>query len=169
MFTSLVEYLIAPVSLFFCGQLGKTELAAAGLAISVFHTAGVSFIMGLLTASETLFAQASLMNNSVDRHPEGSIRKKNGSRGYVREKRISFIAYFRSVTITFLKISCTDREDGEFNIIATTISIPSPVCPDSLLLFQPDEVVQFTFGPPSHPPLIGITTHQIQGLLYYGY
>ncbi|VDD81125.1 unnamed protein product [Mesocestoides corti] len=57
MFTSLVEYLIAPVSLFFCGKLGKSELAAAGLAISLFHTAGVSFIMGLLTASETLFAQ----------------------------------------------------------------------------------------------------------------
>uniref|UniRef100_A0A915EX64 Multidrug and toxin extrusion protein n=1 Tax=Echinococcus canadensis TaxID=519352 RepID=A0A915EX64_9CEST len=57
MFTSLVEYLTAPISLFFCGKLGKTELAAAGLAISLFHTAGVSFIMGLLTAGETLFAQ----------------------------------------------------------------------------------------------------------------
>ncbi|VDK36173.1 unnamed protein product [Taenia asiatica] len=50
MFTSLVEYLTAPISLFFCGKLGKTELAAAGLAISLFHTAGVSFIMGFLTA-----------------------------------------------------------------------------------------------------------------------
>ncbi|CDS42655.1 multidrug and toxin extrusion protein 2 [Echinococcus multilocularis] len=57
MFTSLFEYLTAPISLFFCGKLGKTELAAAGLAISLFHTAGVSFIMGLLTAGETLFAQ----------------------------------------------------------------------------------------------------------------
>ncbi len=59
MLTSLIEYLIAPVSLFFCGKIGKTELAAAGLAISIFHVAGVSIIMGLLSASETLFAQVS--------------------------------------------------------------------------------------------------------------
>ncbi|VDO00848.1 unnamed protein product [Rodentolepis nana] len=57
MITSLVEYLTAPISLFFCGRLGKTELAAAGLAISLFHTAGLSFVMGLLTAAETLFSQ----------------------------------------------------------------------------------------------------------------
>ncbi|VDL59581.1 unnamed protein product [Hymenolepis diminuta] len=57
MITSLLEYLTAPISLFFCGKLGKTELAAAGLAISLFHTAGLSFIMGLLTAAETLFSQ----------------------------------------------------------------------------------------------------------------
>ncbi|KAM7538037.1 hypothetical protein Aperf_G00000067352 [Anoplocephala perfoliata] len=57
MLTSLVEYLTAPISLYFCGMLGKTELAAAGLAISLFHTAGLSFIMGFLTAGETLFAQ----------------------------------------------------------------------------------------------------------------
>ncbi|VUZ40843.1 unnamed protein product, partial [Hymenolepis diminuta] len=56
MITSLLEYLTAPISLFFCGKLGKTELAAAGLAISLFHTAGLSFIMGLLTAAETLFS-----------------------------------------------------------------------------------------------------------------
>nr|CDS18688.1 multidrug and toxin extrusion protein 2 [Echinococcus granulosus] len=37
--------------------MGKTELAAGGLAISIFHVAGLSIIFGLFTASETLFSQ----------------------------------------------------------------------------------------------------------------
>ncbi|BHF64835.1 hypothetical protein SprV_0200784200 [Sparganum proliferum] len=57
MMTCLVEYILAPVSLAFCGKLGKSELAAAGLAVSIFHTAGISLVTGLLTAGETLFAQ----------------------------------------------------------------------------------------------------------------
>uniref|UniRef100_A0A0X3PZJ6 Multidrug and toxin extrusion protein 1 n=1 Tax=Schistocephalus solidus TaxID=70667 RepID=A0A0X3PZJ6_SCHSO len=57
MLTCLVEYLLAPISLVFCGKLGKSELASAGLAVSIFHTAGVSLVTGLLTAGETLFAQ----------------------------------------------------------------------------------------------------------------
>lgn len=65
MLTSLVEYLTVPISLFFCGKLGKTELAAAGLAVSLFHTAGVSFIMGFLTAGETLFAQVIIITFMV--------------------------------------------------------------------------------------------------------
>ncbi len=62
MFTGVVDYMIGPVSLIFCGQLlGETEMAAAGLAISIFHTAGLSIIMGLLTTCETLFTQVSIM------------------------------------------------------------------------------------------------------------
>eukprot|EP00108_Taenia_solium_P005497 TsM_000456600 transcript=TsM_000456600 gene=TsM_000456600 len=57
MLTSVSNYAVVPVSLFFLGRLGKTELAAGGLAISIFHVAGVSIIFGLLTASETLFPQ----------------------------------------------------------------------------------------------------------------
>ncbi|VDD81124.1 unnamed protein product [Mesocestoides corti] len=53
----MINYLIAPVSLFFLGQLGKTELAAGGLAIAIFHVAGVSIVVGLLSASETFFSQ----------------------------------------------------------------------------------------------------------------
>ncbi|KAL7053267.1 hypothetical protein AAHC03_025534 [Spirometra sp. Aus1] len=57
MMTCLVEYILAPISLAFCGKLGKSELASAGLAVSIFHTAGISLVTGLLTAGETLFAQ----------------------------------------------------------------------------------------------------------------
>ena len=51
------NYALVPISLFFIGKLGKTELAAAGLSISIFHVAGCSITFGLLTASETLFSQ----------------------------------------------------------------------------------------------------------------
>lgn len=57
MLTSMSNYAIVPVSLFFLGRLGKTELAAGGLAISIFHVAGLSIIYGLFTAGETLFSQ----------------------------------------------------------------------------------------------------------------
>ncbi|EUB54246.1 Multidrug and toxin extrusion protein [Echinococcus granulosus] len=57
MLTSMSNYAAVPISLFFLGRLGKTELAAGGLAISIFHVAGISIIFGLLTASETLFSQ----------------------------------------------------------------------------------------------------------------
>ncbi|GAA55372.1 multidrug and toxin extrusion protein 2 [Clonorchis sinensis] len=46
-----------PVSIAFCGHLGKTELAVIGLAMSVFNVAGVFVIAGLLTACDTIFAQ----------------------------------------------------------------------------------------------------------------
>ncbi|KAH9282647.1 Multidrug and toxin extrusion protein 2 [Echinococcus granulosus] len=59
MLTSMSNYAAVPISLFFLGRLGKTELAAGGLAISIFHVAGISIIFGLLTASETLFSQLS--------------------------------------------------------------------------------------------------------------
>ncbi|KAH9278800.1 Multidrug and toxin extrusion protein 1 [Echinococcus granulosus] len=57
MLTSMSNYAMVPVSLFFLGRMGKTELAAGGLAISIFHVAGLSIIFGLFTASETLFSQ----------------------------------------------------------------------------------------------------------------
>ncbi|KAL5971380.1 Multidrug and toxin extrusion protein 1 [Taenia solium] len=57
MLTSMCNYAVVPVSLFFLGRLGRTELAAGGLAISIFHVAGLSIIYGLFTASETLFSQ----------------------------------------------------------------------------------------------------------------
>ncbi|VDK77364.1 unnamed protein product [Dibothriocephalus latus] len=51
MLTCLAEDILAPISLIFCGRLGKSELASAGLAVSIFHVAGFSIIMGLLTAA----------------------------------------------------------------------------------------------------------------------
>uniref|UniRef100_A0A0X3NNP3 Multidrug and toxin extrusion protein n=2 Tax=Schistocephalus solidus TaxID=70667 RepID=A0A0X3NNP3_SCHSO len=57
MLTTFADYLTSPISLAFCGHIGKVELASAGLAISIFHTAGVSMVVGLMTAAETLFAQ----------------------------------------------------------------------------------------------------------------
>ena len=57
MLTSMSNYALIPISLFFLGKLGKTELAAGGLAVSIYHVAGCSIIFGLLTASETLFPQ----------------------------------------------------------------------------------------------------------------
>lgn len=51
------HYAIVPISIVFLGLLGKTNLAAGGLAISIFHVAGLSIISGLLTACETLFSQ----------------------------------------------------------------------------------------------------------------
>ncbi|CDS41523.1 multidrug and toxin extrusion protein 2 [Echinococcus multilocularis] len=74
MLTSMSNYAIVPVSLFFLGRMGKTELAAGGLAISIFHVAGLSIIFGLFTASETLFSQnkvyppllASIIGNCVN-------------------------------------------------------------------------------------------------------
>nr|CDS31280.1 multidrug and toxin extrusion protein 1 [Hymenolepis microstoma] len=57
MLTGMSNYAIVPISVAFLGHLGKSELAAGGLAISIFHVAGLSIIAGLLTASETLFSQ----------------------------------------------------------------------------------------------------------------
>ncbi|KAM7537341.1 hypothetical protein Aperf_G00000067305 [Anoplocephala perfoliata] len=51
------NYALIPISIYFLGHLGTAELAAGGLAISVFHVAGTSLCAGLLTASDTLFAQ----------------------------------------------------------------------------------------------------------------
>uniref|UniRef100_A0A0X3PIN5 Multidrug and toxin extrusion protein n=1 Tax=Schistocephalus solidus TaxID=70667 RepID=A0A0X3PIN5_SCHSO len=55
--TSVVTYMFGPISLAFCGHLGKTDLAAVGLAISVFNVTGVAIMTGLLTACDTLFSQ----------------------------------------------------------------------------------------------------------------
>ncbi|KAM7537272.1 hypothetical protein Aperf_G00000067322 [Anoplocephala perfoliata] len=51
------NYAMVPVSIYFLGKMGRTELAAGGLAISIFHVAGTSIVCGLLTASDTLFPQ----------------------------------------------------------------------------------------------------------------
>ncbi|KAM3179696.1 hypothetical protein ACTXT7_000137 [Hymenolepis weldensis] len=50
-----------PVSIYFLGKIGSTELAAGGLAICIFHVAGLSIMAGLLTASDTLFPQVELI------------------------------------------------------------------------------------------------------------
>nr|CAH8874158.1 unnamed protein product [Trichobilharzia regenti] len=55
--TSVIAFLSGPVSLIFCGRLGKTALATVGLANSVFNVAGLAVVTGLLTAADTLFAQ----------------------------------------------------------------------------------------------------------------
>ncbi|CAL8084294.1 unnamed protein product [Calicophoron daubneyi] len=55
--TSLFNFLLGPVSVAFCGHLGKTQLATVGLSTSVFNVAGMFVVNGLVTASDTIFAQ----------------------------------------------------------------------------------------------------------------
>ncbi|KAF5404080.1 hypothetical protein PHET_02315 [Paragonimus heterotremus] len=55
--TSLVAFLSGPISVIFCGRLGKSALATVGLAVSVFNITGLAVITGLLTAADTLFSQ----------------------------------------------------------------------------------------------------------------
>ncbi|CAH8628630.1 unnamed protein product [Dicrocoelium dendriticum] len=54
---SFFSYTFGPVSIAFCGRLGKTELATIGLAMSIFNMAGLFATSGLLTASDTMFSQ----------------------------------------------------------------------------------------------------------------
>ncbi|THD25685.1 Multidrug and toxin extrusion protein [Fasciola hepatica] len=55
--TSLIAFMSGPISVIFCGQLGKEALATVGLAVSVFNVTGLSVITGLLSAADTLFSQ----------------------------------------------------------------------------------------------------------------
>ncbi|KAF8569291.1 hypothetical protein P879_06940 [Paragonimus westermani] len=55
--TSLIGFLSGPISVIFCGRLGKSALATVGLAVSVFNITGLAVITGLLTAADTLFSQ----------------------------------------------------------------------------------------------------------------
>ncbi|BHF62770.1 hypothetical protein SprV_0200575600 [Sparganum proliferum] len=45
------------VSIVFCARLGTTQLAAAGLANSIFNIGGLAIMYGLLTACDTFFTQ----------------------------------------------------------------------------------------------------------------
>ncbi|KAM7538099.1 hypothetical protein Aperf_G00000067339 [Anoplocephala perfoliata] len=63
-----INYAVAPVTIAFLGHLGNSELAAGGLAISLFHVVGVSFIIGLLTASDTLFPQFTVITETANRY-----------------------------------------------------------------------------------------------------
>lgn len=58
--TSLIAFLSGPISVIFCGRLGKEALATVGLAVSVFNVTGLSVITGLLSAADTLFSQVTL-------------------------------------------------------------------------------------------------------------
>ncbi|CAH8495358.1 unnamed protein product [Schistosoma turkestanicum] len=55
--SSMLTYAISPVSMAFCGHLGKIQLATMGLAMSVFSVCGMFVILGLLSACDTLFSQ----------------------------------------------------------------------------------------------------------------
>lgn len=54
----LFHYFIQPVSLMFCGHLGKTELASAAMAISVIYITCVSVGRGLAFGGDTFFSQS---------------------------------------------------------------------------------------------------------------
>ncbi|TNN17138.1 Multidrug and toxin extrusion protein [Schistosoma japonicum] len=55
--SSMLTFTISPVSMAFCGHLGKIQLATIGLAMSVFSVCGMFVILGLLSACDTLFSQ----------------------------------------------------------------------------------------------------------------
>lgn len=50
-------------SIFFCGQIGKLELAAGTLGISFYNVFGFSIAIGLCSALDTLCSQAYGANN----------------------------------------------------------------------------------------------------------
>ncbi|XP_064604461.1 multidrug and toxin extrusion protein 1-like [Liolophura sinensis] len=55
--TALFNFILGPISLIFCGHLGRYELDGAALAISLLNITGLSICTGLCTACDTLFAQ----------------------------------------------------------------------------------------------------------------
>ncbi|CAD5116782.1 DgyrCDS5631 [Dimorphilus gyrociliatus] len=56
-FVQLSQMLVGPIAVIFCGRLGKIELDAVSLAVSVVNVTGFSLATGLGAACETLFSQ----------------------------------------------------------------------------------------------------------------
>lgn len=54
----LLQYMMSVTSVFACGQLGATELAAASLAICTFNITGLSIYQGMATSLDALCSQA---------------------------------------------------------------------------------------------------------------
>ena len=52
---------ITIISVVFSGRLGENELAAVGLALSIFNVTGFSIMHGLLSTCTTVFAQVYIL------------------------------------------------------------------------------------------------------------
>ncbi|KAA0193747.1 Multidrug and toxin extrusion protein [Fasciolopsis buskii] len=88
--TSLIAFLSGPISVIFCGRLGKEALATVGLAVSVFNVTGLSVITGLLSAADTLFSQVTLFTGL------------NKSSNHARDKKCtSSLACNSSMSVTY--------------------------------------------------------------------
>ena len=61
--SQILQMTFGPMSLIFCGRFGAIPLACAALSTSLINVTGISVVMGLSAACDTLYAQTYGSNN----------------------------------------------------------------------------------------------------------